>query len=155
MMKKTILTMIALLTVSVSTGFASPINNLENGQTAIGVIDDSVYLEHKLSDQFTLGIQRDDIYGQFQLSNNVRAIVGSRNNNPDSEMYVGLGVTTSLAPSLDGYASFVSANTFSELQVGANYNLTHDVDLNLNYRSLSPEYGYTSNRTSIGATVKF
>jgi len=154
-MKKIALTVVGILAFGVSTGFASPINNLDKGQTAIGVVDDSFYAEHKLTDNITLGFQKDDIYGQVNVGNNVRAIVGSRDYNSNSEVYVGAAVTAPLAPSLDGYASLVGASNFKELQVGANYNLTHNFDINLNYRSLMPDYGSNSNRTSLGATLKF
>lgn len=154
-MKKIVLTVVGILAFGVGTGFASPINNLSNGQTAIGVVDDSFYAEHKLSDNITLGFQKDDIYGQVNVGNNIRAIVGSRNYNSSSEVYVGAAVNTALAPSLDGYVSLVGASDFKELQVGANYNLTRNVDVNLNYRSFMPDYGENSNRTSLGATLKF
>lgn len=154
-MKKIALTVASLLTLSIGTGFAAPINNLSQGQTAIGVLDDSLYLEHKLSDNFTLGAQKNDIYGQVNINNNLRAIVGSKDYNSESKLYVGAAVNTPLAPSLDGYASLVGASDFKELQVGANYNLTNNLDLNLNYRSFMPDQGSDSNRTSLGATLKF
>jgi hypothetical protein len=154
-MKKIILTSVALLAFNVGIGFAAPINNLNQGQTAIGFMDDSLYLEHKVSDNFTLGGQKNDIYGQVNLNNNLRAIVGSRDYNSNSELYIGAAVNTPLAPSLDGYVSLVGASNFKEMQVGANYNLTSNLDLNLNYRSFMPDEGSNSNRTEVGATVKF
>ncbi len=153
-MKKIALTVVSLLTLSVGTGFAAPINTLNQGQTAIGVVDDA-YLEHKLSNNFTLGLQKHDVYGQVNLNDNLRAIVGSRDYNSNSELYVGAAVNTSLAPSLEGYASLVGSSDFKELQVGANYSLTHNVDLNLNYRSFMPDSGNDNNRTAVGATLKF
>jgi len=154
-MKKIVITVISLLTFGVGTGFAAPINNLNQGQTAIGVVDESFYIEHKLSDNITLGLQEDDIYGQLTLSNNLRAIIGSKDYHSDSEFYIGAAVNTPLAPSLDGYASIIGANNFKELQVGVNYNLTTNFDINLNYRSFMPDQGSNSNRTSLGASFKF
>lgn len=154
-MKKIALTVISLVAFSMGTGFAAPINNLTQGQTAVGIIDDSFYAEHKMSDNLTLGVQKNDIYGQFNLDNNLRAIVGSRDYNSDSKIYIGAAVNSPLAPSLDGYASIIGANNFKELQVGANYNLTNNLDVNLNYRSFMPDQGGNSNRTALGATLKF
>lgn len=104
---------------------------------------------------FTLGLQKHDVYGQVNLNDNLRAIVGSRDYHSNSELYVGAAVNTSLAPSLEGYASLVGSSDFKELQVGANYSLTHNVDLNLNYRSFMPDSGNDNNRTAVGATLKF
>lgn len=154
-MKKIALTVVGILAFGVGTGFAAPINNLNQGNTAIGIMDDSFYLEHKMSDNLTLGFQKNDIYGQLDLGNNLRAIVGSRDYNSSSKIYVGAAVNTPIAPSLDGYASVIGANDFKELQVGANYNLTNNVDLNVNYRSFMPDEGSNSNRTGLGATLKF
>lgn len=153
-MKKIILTAVSLFALSVGTCFATPINNLNQGQTAIGVQDESFYLEHKLSNNITLGFQKDDFYGQVNVGNNLRAIIGSRDYN-GSKIYVGAAVTTALAPSLDGYASLIGANDFTEAQVGVNYNLASNFDVNLNYRSFMPDQGGNSNRTSLGATFKF
>ena len=154
-MKKIALTVVGILAFGVGTGFAAPINNLNQGNTAIGVMHDSFYVEHKMSDNFTLGVQKSDIYGQLDLGNNLRAIVGSRDYNSSSQIYVGAAVNTPLASSLDGYASIVGASDFKELQVGANYNLTNNFDINLNYRSFMPDQGSNSNRTGLGATLKF
>ena len=150
-MKKVVLTMAAILSIGAATGFAAPINNLAKGQTAIGFMDDSIYAEHKIADNVTIGLQRDNVYGQFHLNNNLRAIVG----NDGSKMYIGAAVNSSLAPSLDGYASIIGASGYKELQVGANYSLTKNLDLNINYQSYMPDHGSNSNRTAVGASVKF
>ncbi|MBC8014315.1 MAG: hypothetical protein H7X79_01040 [Sporomusaceae bacterium] len=154
-MKKIVLTMVAVLSFGAATGFAAPINNLTKGETAIGIMDDSLYAEHKVADQVTVGFQKNDIYGQLNLNNNLRAILGSRDYNGGSDMYIGAAINSPLAPSLDGYASLIGANDFKELQVGANYNLTNNVDVNVNYRSFMPDQGSNSNRTGLGATLKF
>ena len=154
-MKKIALTVVGILAFSVGTGFAAPINNLNQGQTAIGVLDDSFYMEHKMSDNVTLGFQKHDIYGQVNFDHNLRGIIGSRDYNSDSQVYIGAAVNTPLARSLDGYASLIGSSEFKELQIGANYNLTNNVDINLNYRSFMPDEGSNNNRTALGATLKF
>jgi hypothetical protein len=163
-MKKIVLTLAALLIVSAGTCFAAPINDLSSGETALGIGTDTFYVEHKLSDNFTLGFQNqnpdyyghmNDVYGQFNLSNNLRAIVGSRNFDPGSKMYAGLAVNGPIASEAQGYASFVAGDQFQELQAGANIRLTHNVDLNLGYHSFMPEFGSNSNGVNVGATIKF
>ena len=57
-MRKIAVTVISLFAFSVGTGFAAPINNLTQGQSAIGIVDNSLYLEHKLSDRLLLGCKR-------------------------------------------------------------------------------------------------
>lgn len=154
-MKKVILTVVTLLSFGAATGFAAPINNLTKGETALGFMDDSIYVENKVADNLTVGFQKNDIYGQIALNNNIRAIVGNRDDNYGSKMYIGAAVNSPLAPSLDGYASLIGANGFKEMQIGANYNLTNNVDVNFNYRSFMPDQGSNSNRTAVGATLKF
>ena len=154
-MKKTALTVISLFAFGVGTGFAAPINNLTQGQTAIGVFDSSLYIEHKLSEKVTLGLQENDIYGQYAINNKLRALIGSKDYNSNSSIYLGAAYNAPLAPSLDGYVSLIGSSDFAELQVGANYNLTHNVDVNVNYRSFMPDQGSNRNRTSLGVAYKF
>jgi len=165
LLKKIVLSLVAALVLSVGTGFAAPINDLATGQTAVGLGSDTFYLEHKLTDNFTLGFQNvdrgdngtslDDIYGQFRLSDNLRAIIGSRNLDSGSKFYGGLAVNGPMAPEWDGYASFIAGNQFKELQVGANFHLAHNLDLNLNYHSFMPDAGRDTNGAGVGVTLKF
>ena len=154
-MKKIALTVISLFAFGVGTGFAAPINNLTQGQTAIGVFDSSLYIEHKLSEKVTLGLQENDIYGQYAINNKLRALIGNKDYNSNSRIYLGAAYNVPLAPSLDGYVSLIGSSDFAELQVGANYNLTHNVDVNVNYRSFMPDQGSNRNRTSLGVAYKF
>jgi hypothetical protein len=154
-MKKTLLASAVMIALSVGTGFAAPVNNLSDGQTAIGVQDKSVYVEHKFGDTLTLGVQEEDVYGQYNLHNNLRILAGSKDYNSDSKFYAGVGVTAPLASNLDGYASLVAGSGFKEMQLGANVNVAPNFDINVNYRSLMPDQGSNSDRTSIGASFKF
>lgn len=161
-MKKTLLTVAALLTLSAN-AFAAPVNDLAQGQTAVGAGSDVFYLEHKLTDSFTLGFQNvdrdgadmDDIYGQFRLNGNLRGIVGSRDFGYDSEAYLGMAVNGPISPDANGYASLIAGSEFKELQVGANFKLTHNVDLNLDYHTFMPDEGRNRNGIGVGATLKF
>jgi hypothetical protein len=154
-MKKTVLALAVTFALGVGTGFAAPINNLDSNQTAIGVQDQSLYIEHKFSDTVTLGFQEHDVYGQFNLNNNLRLIAGSKDFNSNSEFYGGVGLAAPLASNLDGYTSLVFGSGFKEMQVGANVNVAPNFDLNVNYRSLMPDQRSNSNRTSVGAVFKF
>lgn len=162
-MKKTVLALAALLTMNVTAGFAAPINDLSQGQTAVGAGSDGFYIEHKLTNNFTLGFQNvdldgvdaDDIYGQFDLNKNLKGIIGSRNFDPSSKTYFGLAATGPVSPEMGGYASFVVSSDFKEMQIGGNYALTNNVDLNIKYKSFMPDYGNNRNDVGIGATLKF
>ncbi|MBP2651389.1 MAG: hypothetical protein H6Q74_2214 [Firmicutes bacterium] len=162
-MKKILLVLVSLFTLGVSTGFAAPINELQVTQTAVGLGSDTFYLEHKFTDNFILGFQNDDwgngntsdIYGQFKFSSNLRGIVGSRNFDSGSETYLGLAVNGPLAPECQGYASLIGGNGFKELRVGANFSLSSNVDLNLDYHSFMPDVGGNTSDVGIGATYKF
>jgi len=154
-MKKIALASAIMIALGVGTGFAAPVNNLSNGQTAIGVQDQSAYVEHKFSDTVTFGVQEHDVYGQLDLNNNLRLLAGSKDYNSSSEFYGGVGLSAPLAPKLNGYASIVVGSDFNEMQVGANVNVAKDLDINLNYRSLMPDHGNNDNCTSVGAVFKF
>ncbi|MBP2655432.1 MAG: hypothetical protein H6Q73_3001 [Firmicutes bacterium] len=159
-MKKLILALFTLM-LSSNIVIAAPINNLSSEQTALGFGTDSFYLEHKFTPSFTLGFQNldwngnDDIYGQFNLSENLRGIIGNRNFDSGSEIYLGMAVTGPLAPKCDGYASIIAGSSFKEFQAGANFKLTTTVDLNVNYHSYMPDVGKNKTGVGLGATFKF
>lgn len=174
MLKKIVLAVAALSVFnlgSVGIAAAAPINDLAKGQTAVGVMvhntdpsSNTFYIENRVDDNFTLGFQgidwdhgghMNDIYGQIDLNNNLRAIVGNRDYASQSKLYAGLAVTAPLSPELGGYASYISSSQFNELQVGANYHVADNVDLNFNYRSYSPDGGSDNNGVGVGATFKF
>jgi hypothetical protein len=166
-MKKSILTLTALLALSAGTTvFAAPINNLSPTGTAIGIGTNESYIEHKVSDNFTLGYQyvdRDeyggmnDIYGQVNVVDHVRVIVGDRSKLPGdkSNFYGGLAVNTPNVMGAEGYASYVAGSDFNETQVGVNVALVANVDLNINYHSFNPDHAHNENGIGIGATMKF
>jgi hypothetical protein len=154
-MKKIIVTVAAFIAFGIGTGFAAPMNNLENGQTAVGYLHDSLYIEHKLNDNLTLGLQKHDIYGQYAISNNVRAIIGSRDYNSDASIYAGAAYSHSLSPNVNGYASLIGSSDFTEAQVGANVNVAPNVDINADYTAFMPDHGSDRNRFGLGATFKF
>lgn len=169
-MKKLAFALAGLLALNVSAGLAAPLNDLSAGQTAAGFTvhnsdpgSNTFYLEHRF-DKFTLGFQNidwdhggnmSDIYGQLHLTNNLRFIAGNRDFDSSSKFYLGLGVSGPLSNEWDGYASMVTGSEFKELQLGANYKLSHNVDFNLNYRSFMPDEGSNRNGLGLGATLKF
>jgi hypothetical protein len=163
-MKQRVFAITAFLVLSVSTCFASPLNNLATGQTALGIGTHNLYVEHKINDTITLGFQNEDlnnasdmndVYGQVKLSENLRAIVGNRSFDSTSKLYVGLGIDAPLASELGGYASLIGGDQFEEVQVGANFQLSKTADLNVGYYSYMPEYGSDKNGVNAGVTFKF
>lgn len=162
-MKKAVLTLAVYFVINAATIFAAPINDLERGQTALGIGTDAFYLEHRLTDGFTLGFQNidrdgldmNDIYGQFRLSDNLRGIVGTRDLTSGAELYLGMAVHGPLSPDWDGYASLIGGSKFSELQVGANLRLAANLDLNVDYHSFSPDGGRSRSGVGVGATLRF
>lgn len=161
-MKRIVLVFAALLLLNAATAFAAPINDLGRGETALGLGSDTFYLEHKLSDSFTLGIQNvdrygdmTDIYGQFDLSSNIKAIVGSRDLDNGAKLYAGAAVHGTLSPDMRGYASLVGGSGFNELQVGGNVRLASNLDLNVDYHSFNPDYGRSKSGVGAGLTLKF
>ncbi len=164
-MKKSAVALGAFLLLGAGTGFAAPLNSLDNNQTAVGVSGDTFYIEHKLAEGFTLGYQsidRDyygdmkDFYGQYQFSDKLRGIIGSRDfDYSDSSLYLGLGLRGALAPRLDGFASFIAGDDFNELQAGAGLKLADNVDLNLTYTNFMPDRGRDKDEVALGATLKF
>jgi hypothetical protein len=154
-MNKILLVLAAMLLLGVGTAFAAPLNNLTDGQTAIGWVGDKGYIENKVTNNVTVGLENNEIYGQYGFTKNLRLIVGGQNYNSNSSCYAGLGVIATVAPKLDAYASLVGGDGFSELQVGANLNVLPNLDLNVNYRSTMPEIGSNIYRVGVGATFKF
>ncbi len=156
-MKKTLLASALMIALSAGTAFGAPINNLDNGQSAIGIHDKDLYIEHKFTDKLTIGLQEHDLYGQYELGKHLRVLAGARDFHEDSEIYAGLGVIAPLSSKVDGYAS-VAASLESDsnvLQLGANFNVARNVDINLNYRSLMHHASDSNHQTTIGASFKF
>lgn len=163
-MKRIALTLSALWVLTTGAGFAAPVNDLEKGQTAAGIGTNLFYLEHKLADNFTLGLQNvdwnhqksmDNVYGQLQLTNNLRGIIGSNNTTSDAKVYVGMAINGPITPEWEGYTSLIAGNEFKELQVGANFKITYNADINFNFHSYMPDGGDNKNGVGIGATLKF
>lgn len=170
-MKKVVLALLVFLVSSIGTGFAAPLNDLAQGETAVGIgfhggdpSSNDFYLEHQLSDNFLLGYQSidwkhysnfTDIYGHLRLSPNLRAIIGNRDFDSTSKIFLGAGVNGPLGVNSDGYAYLIGGDKFRELQVGANFRVTHNVDLNVSYRSFMPKDGDDTNGIGAGLTFRF
>jgi hypothetical protein len=162
-LKKIAIILAALLTVT-GTGLSAPVNDLDKGQTATGIGNNTFYLEHKLADNFTLGLQNvnwdqrnnmDNIYGQLQLANNFRGIIGSNDVDSNAKVYVGMAINGPIAPEWEGYTSLIAGKEFKELQVGANFKITYNADINFTYHTYMPDEGENKSGVGIGATLKF
>ena len=152
-MKKTILSLIAFLFLNSNIVFAAPINTMDQGKTAFGIIGGNItncyYFENKISNNITIGIQSiqndTDFYGEIELSNNLdsdklsnvpRLIIGHRDGDNGSTAYVGAGVTVPLTDGIGGYASLIAGTRLQELQFGAINKISDYVSLNLNMRTV-------------------
>lgn len=171
MKKKLTLVLAGLLAFNVGAAAAAPLNELNTHQTAIGIMmhntdpdSDTIYIEHKLSPKFTIGLQTvdwdnrgdaDDIYGQLHLTDNLRAIAGVRDFGSSSKLFLGLGVSGPLSAQWNGFASFATSSDHKELHVGANYAISHNVDLTVSYLSVKPDGASSRNGLGIGAAFKF
>lgn len=163
-MRKTILSLIAFFLMSGSYGFAAPINTVDQGQMSLGIVGGNVtdcyYLENKVSNNVTIGIQSInsdvDFYGEIDMSNGFnsdgggpRLIVGSRNfNNSGSTTYAGVGVVVPLADGLNGYSSVIAGSGLQEFQLGAISKMSDSVSINFNYRNV--RHNGTQNGVGIG-----
>ncbi|MBU2702254.1 opacity protein-like surface antigen [Sporomusaceae bacterium BoRhaA] len=178
-MKTKILALIAGTMLVSSIGFAAPISDLAPGEATIGYNhynmsndtgNNSIYLEGAVSDKFTLGIEHNhysansadwnttDIYAQYKLDPSVHLIVGDRSygyDNQSDKVFYGIGVTTNLAPKLDGYASVITNNYTTEWQAGVNYALNDKLALNVNYKSNKDNDYPTYDGVGIGLNCKF
>jgi hypothetical protein len=161
-LNKVIVTFIAVLFLNITNAFAAPVNDLENGDTAVGVISGSnnsmYYVETKSSDKLILGMQSldlrtsnsaTDFYAQIKMDDTLRVIFGNRMIDSRSKAYLGGVVESRLNPDVNGYASVIAGNGFQELQMGVNYKLTDANDININFSSLS------DNKSSLGIGLSY
>ena len=161
-MKKTIFMVLVLMVFSFSTALAAPLNDLVTNQTAVGVSNDGIYLENRVAEKVTLGVQDIDfnndnsldIYGQYHFTKNLRGIIGYRDV-LDGSIYAGVGVSDVLDENWDGHAYLVFGSEFSEAQVGATYKINHDLDANVYARFFMADHGSDHNRLGLGLTYKF
>jgi len=178
-MKTKILALITGSMLASSIGFAAPISDASPGQTTVGynhyslshsTDNDNFYLENALSDKFTVGIEQNnnsagnadwkttDVYAQYKVEPNIRLILGNRNydyGNVSNKVFYGVGVNTTLAPKLDGYASVITNSTTTEWQTGVNYALSNKVGVNVNYKSNKDKNDVTYNGLGVGVNYKF
>jgi hypothetical protein len=167
-MKKLILT-ILLLMGNAASALGAPINNLESGQAALGVIaqggerNSTYYVETQCTPTLTLGFQETDwvnsgnmadFYAQFRLNsedqdNSLRLIIGSRTYDSKSSSYLGLALIKQVSDAWDAYASGIAGSGFQEIQIGGNYDLSDNAFLNFNYRTTR----YEGNKSGIGIGI--
>lgn len=162
---------VLLLALSGSVVFASPLNNLEQGQSAVGITmqdgHSDIYVETQVGPAVTIGYQlgngsgtsdMNDFYGQFRLGNepeSLHLILGSRNFNSESHEYVGAAIGGLFdSDTMKGYGKALLGSGFQEFQVGANFDLSENAYLNLNYRIFRAD-GDTKGDVGVGITCTF
>lgn len=160
----TLLPLVGFLLLSINISFAAPINNLEQGETTMGVVGSNYYVENKLNDNFTTGIQyfdwnksrMTDLYGQFNIKDsNLRVIIGNRNfdDNSSQRTYVGAAISSQSSSDWLGYTSIIAGNGFQELQLGTTYKINENYGLIFDLHSL--RYEGTNNDINIGLMFNF
>jgi len=180
--KAKVLTLITGSMLATSVGFAAPLNDLAPGEATMGYSyygmshdtdNKSFYIEGAISDKLTIGFEHsnysfsdydddgvntNDVYAQYKLDPNVRLILGNRNydyGNQSNKMFYGVGITTNLAPRLNGYASVITNNYTTEWQAGANYQLNQNLSLNVAYKNNKDDGDYTYDGLGVGLNYKF
>ncbi len=161
-MKKIIYLTLILLIFTCSTAMAAPLNELSRNQTAVGASNDGIYLENRIAEKVTLGVQgidfsddnSFDVYGHYHFNNNFKGILGYRDV-LDGSIYAGVGVSDTLDDNWFGHAYLVFGDEFTEAQVGANYKINRELDANIYARFFMADHGNDHNRLGIGLTYKF
>ncbi len=159
----------ALMGVSIaSTAMAAPINHIGAHHTAVGVGTKEAFIEHRATDELTIGVARNDrdeygnpkdVYLQYNVvGENLRLIGGYRWDMGQTEKdnaYAGVGLSTPTVLGFNAYASYVAGKDFNESQVGLNKSLIANLDLNVNYHNFKPDHGSRENGVGVGVTMHF
>ena len=152
-----------------SAAMAAPINHIGTHHTAVGVGTKEAFIEHKATDELTIGVSRNDrdeygnpkdAYLQYNvLDQNIRLIGGYRWNMKQSgdknNAFAGIGLSTPTVLGFNAYASYVAGKDFNEAQVGLNKSLIANLDLNVNYHNFKPDHGSRENGVGVGVTMRF
>jgi hypothetical protein len=180
--KRVLLGLIIIYILSINTCFAAPFNTLAPGQTAIGLTywgasdpnystityDDwnmgGGYLEHKLSDRLTIGVESigrsdsvfsypyfvnvdtylTDFYLQYHIKDNQRLILGNKSFDQDvygtsygyySDSKTYVGIA--FTSNLSENVEGYAALTTADTQLGANLNFSEYFSGNIFYRTYS------------------
>ncbi|MBP2636479.1 MAG: hypothetical protein H6Q72_2386 [Firmicutes bacterium] len=146
-MRKIMLLLSTLLFITVGNSFAAPSNTLDQQQIAIGIVGgnvtDNYYLEQKVSNNITIGIQYInsdvDCYGQLDLASDTgkgpKLIIGNRNFDAGgSTVYVGAAINSPMTEGVDGYVVGLAGKDLQELQMGIINEINDSIFIDLNYR---------------------
>ena len=159
----------AAIALSVSSvAMAAPLNHLGTHDTAVGVGTKEAYIEHKATDEITVGVTRNDrdeygnpkdVYMQYNVfDQNIRLFGGYRWNmkqTSENNVFAGLGLSTPTVLGFNAYASYIAGKDFNESQVGLNKSLIANLDLNVNYHNFKPDHGSRENGIGVGLTMHF
>ena len=159
----------AAIALSVSSvAMAAPLNHLGTHDTAVGVGTKEAYIEHKATDEITVGVTRNDrdeygnpkdVYMQYNVfDQNIRLLGGYRWNMKqasENNVFAGLGLSTPTVLGFNAYASYIAGKDFNESQVGLNKSLIANLDLNVNYHNFKPDHGSRENGIGVGLTMHF
>jgi opacity protein-like surface antigen len=109
-----------------------------------------------------------DLTIQYKLDNNIRLIAGNRNydtdfaaagvgsySNSSDKFFYGVSASTSLGDKATAYAAVTHSSIATEWQIGANQNITKNLDLNINYRYYDQDDDLTLKGIGAGLIYKF
>lgn len=114
---------------------------------------DGFYVQHQLSDKLNLGLERasigfgpfdvrmTDLLAQYKLDDNVNLALGIRKyrlgtpigSESETKAAFGINGKTQLADKLTGYISYLRTSYEDEWKIGANYQISKNTYLDLNY----------------------
>lgn len=145
--------------------WASPINDLDEGSSAYGVMwgskSNTYYGESQVTDTLAIGVQStswknshtvNELFGQFDIDDQTKAIIGTRYWDSKTRAYLGAAMVNPVNFEWKTYMSALIGKGFHELAAGASYQLSDTTDINFSYR----HYRYHTNKESImiGLTYK-
>ena len=196
-MRKIVFAGFLALSLICSIAFASPVVDLQQGETAAGfdvstftprLSDNSgsavsfsgsgaadFYVQHGLTDRFTLGLEfsnfnaafsvkATDITLQYKLDNHFKLLLGDRNYDTnigvnDSQLLWGVSASTPLGSQWNGYAAFKATSDETEWQLGVNKEIAQNLTLDLAFKNHNYDLGGGANLVlngpSLGLTYKF
>nr|WP_092072452.1 hypothetical protein [Dendrosporobacter quercicolus]NSL48494.1 hypothetical protein [Dendrosporobacter quercicolus DSM 1736]SDM42142.1 hypothetical protein SAMN04488502_104199 [Dendrosporobacter quercicolus] len=164
-MRKEALIFFVCLFGNIAPAWAAPINNLDVGSSAYGVMwgtkSNTYYGESQVTETLAIGVQStvwknshtvNEFFGQFDIDDQTKTIIGTRYFDSKTRAYLGVALATPVNFEWTTYLSAMIGKGFHELTAGASYQLSDNTDIDFSYR----HYRYHHNKDSImiGLTYK-
>jgi opacity protein-like surface antigen len=180
-MKKRVLAGVVGAMFVCSVGFAAPVVDLQKGESTFGITHSNLkdsddikydskgyYIQHGVSDNLVLGIDMNkqpdfdwkvtDIYGQYKAAKNTSIILGNRQYKGDeseNKLLYGIAANTKLNEKTTGYASVLKTSFETQWTIGANYDISENIALDVNYKKSNFDEDYNEKGFGFGVSYKF